>query len=95
MAKDDFADDTISTEDPFDGMIDQYFDSVAGAMREGVVRCVCRSITAYAECSPGIQAGLLEMAQIIADPDAGRDDVAMAISTFSDAMWPDPDDDPS
>lgn len=57
-------------------------------MKTGGVRFFAKLLVAYNACSPDIQAGVLEMAEIITEEDSDPDDVAMAVTTLTDALWP-------
>lgn len=45
---------------------------------------------AFAECSDEIQAGILEVLEVLIDPETDPDDRQLAIATLADALFPNP-----
>jgi lambda repressor-like predicted transcriptional regulator len=47
-------------------------------------------LRAYLECSPGIQAGVRDMLDVLNDPNTDEDDREMTLFTLADALFPNP-----
>lgn len=66
----------------------EWLHDAVGMMKAGGVRFFAKLLVAYNACPPDIQAGVLDMAEIITAEESDPDDVGRAVTTLTEALWP-------
>lgn len=57
-------------------------------MRAIMARLFAETMRAFQECSDEVQLAIIEMSQIVNDPDADEDDKDLALATIQEALFP-------